>query len=155
MSAPAPPPYSPIVRAGDWLIVSGQIGLVDGELVRGGVQDEFRQAVTNMAALLEREGSSLADVRKTTVFLRHMRDYWLVNEVYAELFAAPFPARSAIAVVELPFVALVEIEAGPSSVRDTSDRPTTRTATGCWPAGPRRGLMAAWSERSSSSSSCC
>ena len=105
------PPYSPIVRAGDWLIVSGQVGIVDGELVTGGVQAEFSQAMANMAALLEAEGASLADVRKTTVFLRHMRDYSLVNEIYADVFAQPYPARSAVAVAELPFVALVEIEA--------------------------------------------
>jgi 2-iminobutanoate/2-iminopropanoate deaminase len=111
MSVAPRPPYSPIVRAGDWLIVSGQVGLVDGELAPGGVQAEFAQAVANMAALLEREGASLADVRKTTVFLRHMRDYPLVNEVYAEVFPEPYPARSAVAVSELPFVALVEIEA--------------------------------------------
>jgi len=111
MSAAPRPPYSPIVRAGDWLIVSGQIGLVDGEMVPGGVQAEFSQAVANLTALLEHEGSSLADVRKTTVFLRHMRDYPLVNEIYADVFAEPYPARSAVAVSELPFVALVEIEA--------------------------------------------
>jgi 2-iminobutanoate/2-iminopropanoate deaminase len=111
MSDAPRPPYSPIVRAGDWLIVSGQLGIVDGALVSGGVQQEFRQAVANMAALLEGEGSSIADVRKTTVFLRHMRDYGLVNEVYAEVFTTPYPARSAVAVVELPFVGLVEIEA--------------------------------------------
>src|SRR4051812_34552237 len=111
MSDAPRPPYSPIVRAGDWLIVSGQIGLVDGAMVPGGVQAEFAQAIANMAALLEAEGSSLAAVRKTTVFLRHMRDYSLVNEVYAEAFTPPYPARSAVAVSELPFVALVEIEA--------------------------------------------
>jgi 2-iminobutanoate/2-iminopropanoate deaminase len=105
------PPYTPIVRAGDWLIVSGQIGLDGGELVTGGVQPELRQAIANMTALLEREGSSLAAVRKTTVFLRHMRDYPLMNETYAELFAEPYPARSAFAVSELPFVALIEVEA--------------------------------------------
>jgi 2-iminobutanoate/2-iminopropanoate deaminase len=105
------PPYSPIVRAGDWLIVSGQIGMADGEMVPGGVEAEFTQAVANMRGLLEAEGSSLADVRKTTVFLRHMRDYPLVNDIYAGLFEAPYPARSAVAVAELPLVALVEIEA--------------------------------------------
>ncbi len=110
MSNPAPP-YSPVVVAGDWLIVSGQIGLFDGALVPGGVQDEMRQAITNLSELLRSHGSSLADVRKTTVFLRHMRDYSLMNEVYAEGFRPPYPARSAVAVSELPFVALVEIEA--------------------------------------------
>jgi len=108
---PTTPPYSPIVRAGDWLIVSGQIGIIDGALVSGGVEAEFRQAIANMRGLLEGEGSSLAAVRKTTVFLRHMRDYSIVNEAYAELFSEPYPARSAFAVSELPFVALVEIEA--------------------------------------------
>jgi len=108
---PTSPPYSPIVRAGDWLIVSGQIGILDGVLVSGGVEAEFRQAIANMRGLLEGEGSSLAAVRKTTVFLRHMRDYAIVNEAYAELFSEPYPARSAFAVSELPFVALVEIEA--------------------------------------------
>ena len=111
MNAPAPPPYSPIVRAGDWLIVSGQIGLVDGAMVPGGIQAELRQAIANMSRLLESQGSSLREVRKTTVFLRHMRDYSLMNEVYAEVFPEPYPARSAFAVSELPFVALVEIEA--------------------------------------------
>ena len=105
------PPYTPIVRAGDWLIVSGQIGLDAGELVSGGVQAELRQAIVNMSALLEAEGATLADVRKTTVFLRHMRDYPLMNETYAELFPEPYPARSAFAVSELPFVALIEVEA--------------------------------------------
>jgi 2-iminobutanoate/2-iminopropanoate deaminase len=105
------PPYSPIMRAGDWLIVSGQIGMAAGAIVSGGVEAEFRQAVANMAALLEGEGASLADVRKTTVFLRHMRDYSLMNAAYAELFSQPYPARSAFAVGELPLVALVEIEA--------------------------------------------
>ena len=111
MSTPAVPPYSPVVRAGDWLIISGQIGLVDGALAPGGIQAELRQAVANMSGLLQREGASLAAVRKTTVFLRHMRDYSLMNETYAELFPEPYPARSAFAVSELPFVALVEIEA--------------------------------------------
>ena len=75
------------------------------------MEAEFRQAVVNLEALLDREGASLAQVRKTTVFLRHMRDYSLMNEVYAEMFPEPYPARSAFAVSELPFVALVEIEA--------------------------------------------
>jgi len=110
MPSPAPP-YSPVVVAGDWLIVSGQIGLSGGAMVPGGIQDELRQAVANLAGHLASHGAKLADVRKTTVFLRHMRDYPLMNETYAELFPAPYPARTAVAVSELPFVALVEIEA--------------------------------------------
>lgn len=104
-------PYSPIVRAGDLLVVSGQVGLRDGEVVRGGVAEETRQALANVAALLAEHGASLADVVKTTVFLRHMRDFPIMNEVYAEAFGDHRPARSTVAVVELPAVALVEIEA--------------------------------------------
>ena len=64
-----------------------------------------------LAALLEEEGASLADVVKTTLFLRHMRDYALVNDTYTEAFGEHRPARSAVAVAELPVHALVEIEA--------------------------------------------
>jgi 2-iminobutanoate/2-iminopropanoate deaminase len=104
-------PYTPIVRAGEWLIVSGQVGLRDGALVPGGIQDELRQAIENLSALLESEGASLANVVKTTVFLRHMRDYGLMNDTYVAAFGDHRPARSAVAVVELPLHALVEIEA--------------------------------------------
>jgi 2-iminobutanoate/2-iminopropanoate deaminase len=104
-------PYSPIVRAGDFLISSGQVGMRDGALVPGGVVEETRQAIDNLRVLLEAEGSSLDDVVKTTVFLRHMRDFPLMNEVYAEMFGENRPARSTVAVVELPAVALFEIEA--------------------------------------------
>jgi 2-iminobutanoate/2-iminopropanoate deaminase len=110
MSTPVGP-YTPIVRAGDWLICSGQLGLVDGSLVSGGVQDELRQAIENLEVLLASEGATLADVVKTTLFLRHMRDYPLVNETYSGCFGESRPARSAVAVAELPLHALVEIEA--------------------------------------------
>lgn len=113
MSSPAKPvgPYTPIVRAGDWLVVSGQVGLVDGKLVPGGVVDELRQAIANLAGHLASEGASLADVVKTTVFLRHMSDYGQMNETYVEAFGDHRPARSAVAVAELPVGALIEVEA--------------------------------------------
>jgi 2-iminobutanoate/2-iminopropanoate deaminase len=104
-------PYTPIVRAGEWLVCSGQLGLKDGALVDGGVQAQARQAIANLAALLGSEGASLADVVKTTVFLAHISDFALVNEVYAEGFGGHRPARSAIAVAALPMGGLVEIEA--------------------------------------------
>ncbi len=105
-------PYTPIVRAGDWLVVSGQVGIVDGKLVGGGLDGELRQAIANLAALLAAEGATLADVTKTTVFLRHLGgDYPRMNELYMELFGAHRPARSAIGVAELPLGALVEVEA--------------------------------------------
>ena len=110
MSTPVGP-YTPIMRAGDWLVVSGQVGLKDGTLVSGGVTGQLRQAMANLRGLLEGEGASLADVAKTTVFLRHMSDYAAMNEVYIEAFGDHRPARSAIGVAELPINALVEIEA--------------------------------------------
>lgn len=104
-------PYTPIVRSGDWLICSGQVGIADGAIVPGGVQAELRQAMANMKGLLESEGGSMNDVLKTTVFLTSMDDYAAMNEVYIELFGDHRPARSAVAVAELPIGATVEIEA--------------------------------------------
>jgi 2-iminobutanoate/2-iminopropanoate deaminase len=102
--------YRPIVRAGGWLAVSGQVGIVDGTLVHGGFRAEAVQALTNMAALLDGEGSSLADVVKTTVYVRHMGDYGILNEVWTEFFGTEPPARAAVAVSELPLHALVEVD---------------------------------------------
>ena len=104
-------PYTPIVRAGEWLVCSGQLGLKDGAIVDGGVQAQARQAIANLAALLESEGAGLGDVVKTTVFLAHINDFAFVNEVYAEGFGGHRPARSAVAVAGLPMGGLVEIEA--------------------------------------------
>ena len=97
MSTPAGP-YSPVVRAGDWVVLSGQIGLRDGSLVDGGLRAQARQALANVRGLLEGEGASLSDVVKTTVFLVHMADYAALNEVYAECFGEYRPARSAVPV---------------------------------------------------------
>jgi 2-iminobutanoate/2-iminopropanoate deaminase len=104
-------PYSPVVRAGQWLICSGQLGLLDGALVEGGVAAQVTQAVSNMAALLAGEGSGLDDVVKTTVFLTDMADFGAMNDAYVAAFGDIRPARSAFAVVGLPLGALVEIEA--------------------------------------------
>ena len=104
-------PYSPVVQAGELLVVSGQCGVAGGEVVSGGIAAETRQAIQNIADLLAGHRATLADVVKTTVFLRHMRDFAAMNEVYAEMFGENRPARSTVAVVELPVVALVEIEA--------------------------------------------
>jgi 2-iminobutanoate/2-iminopropanoate deaminase len=113
MASPAKPvgPYTPIVRAGDWLVVSGQVGLADGKMVGGGVAGELRQALANVEAQLATQGAGLSDVVKTTVFLRHMSDYALMNETYIAAFGDHRPARSAIGVAELPVGALVEVEA--------------------------------------------
>ena len=109
----APPvgPYTPLVRAGDFLIASGQLGLGDAGLVDGGVAGQLRQAIANLAALLESAGASLSDVVKTMVFLVDMDDYAVMNDVYCDGFGDHRPARSAVAVAALPLGAVVEIEA--------------------------------------------
>jgi 2-iminobutanoate/2-iminopropanoate deaminase len=113
MSEPAKPvgPYTPVVRAGDWLVVSGQVGLVDGRIVSGGVAGEMSQAMRNLEAQLATQGARLDQVVKTTVFLRHMSDYSSMNEAYTAALGDHRPARSAIGVAELPLGALVEVEA--------------------------------------------
>jgi 2-iminobutanoate/2-iminopropanoate deaminase len=104
-------PYTPVVRAGDWLVVSGQVGIADGKLVNGGVREQLAQAMANLRGLLEGAGSSLDAVVKTTVFLKHMTDYAAMNETYIGAFGDHRPARSAVAVADLPLGALVEVEA--------------------------------------------
>jgi 2-iminobutanoate/2-iminopropanoate deaminase len=99
-----------VVRAGEWLVVSGQVGAVDGKLVEG-FDHQLRQALANLAGQLASEGAGLDDVVKTTVFLRHMTDYGRMNELYVEAFGDHRPARSAVGVAELPLGALVEVEA--------------------------------------------
>lgn len=100
-----------MVRAGEWVVVSGQLGLSDGTIVDGGISSQVEQAVANLSALLEGEGCSLTDVVKTTVFLRHIADYGAMNQAYVAAFGDHRPARSAVAVAALPLDALVEIEA--------------------------------------------
>jgi len=91
-------------------VISGQVGLLDGNLVDGGVVAETRQALANMKSLLEREGASLHDVVKTTVFIRHISDYAGMNDAYLECFGSHRPARATVAVAGLPVGAQVEIE---------------------------------------------
>jgi 2-iminobutanoate/2-iminopropanoate deaminase len=103
-------PYSPLYRAGDWCCVSGQIGITENGLVDG-FEAQLRQVLANLDALLERNGLRSDQIAKTTVFLVDMADYRVMNELYGAWFGAHRPARSALAVSELPFGALVEIEA--------------------------------------------
>ncbi len=111
-------PYSPIVRAGEWLVCSGQIGLRDAALVDGGVGAEAAQALANLRMLLEGQGASLADVVKTTVFLVDVADFAAVNEVYAAALGEHRPARSTVVVAALPLGAAVEIEAWARPARE-------------------------------------
>jgi len=108
--SPAVGPYTPIVEAGDWLIVSGQVGIKDGKLADG-LQAQLQQALDNMQDLLQQHGASLGDVAKTTVFLTDMDDYAAMNQTYIAAFGDHRPARSAVAVKALPIGALVEVEA--------------------------------------------
>ena len=106
-------PYSQAVDSGTGLVfVSGQLPIdpATGAFPQGGVKEQARQSLLNAGAILSSAGLSLADVVKTTVFLADMADFADMNEVYASFFAAPFPARSAVAVKTLPKGALVEIE---------------------------------------------
>ena len=112
-SAPASAgPYSSAVRAGDWLALAGQVGIdpATGKLAAGGVAEQTRQAMANVAAVLGDCGASLEDVAKTTVFLVDMGDFPVMNEVYADAFAGHRPARSTVAVAALPLGARVEVE---------------------------------------------
>lgn len=110
---PAAPvgPYTPAVRAGDWLVCSGQVPLRDGKLVQGGIDEATKQCVANVRALLESHGARLDQVVKTVVFLTDMGDYPAMNAAYMEAFGDHRPARSAVAVAGLPLGAPVEIEA--------------------------------------------
>ena len=105
-------PYSQAIKVGELVFVSGQLPIdpATGAFAEGGIKELTRQSLTNMKAILEEAGTSMANVVKTTVFLADMNDFAAMNEVYAEFFAAPFPARSAVAVKTLPKGALVEIE---------------------------------------------
>jgi 2-iminobutanoate/2-iminopropanoate deaminase len=100
-----------VVRAGPWLVVSGQVGARQGALVEGGVAAQAQQALANLQQLLDDNGATLDDVVKTTVFLVDIEDYATVNRVYAAAFGDHRPARSAVAVAGLPLGALVEVEA--------------------------------------------
>lgn len=104
-------PYTPVVRAGDFIFVSGQLGMADGALVDGGVAGQTAQSVKNLSERLAEEGATLADVVKTTCFLIDMDAFATFNAAYVEAFGNARPARSTIAVRELPAGGAVEIEA--------------------------------------------
>jgi 2-iminobutanoate/2-iminopropanoate deaminase len=104
-------PYSPVVRAGDWIIVSGQLGLKGGVLVKGGVKAQTAQAIENLRGHLATEGATLADVRKTMCFLADMDTFATFNEAYVAGFGDSRPARSTVGVAALPAGGAVEIEA--------------------------------------------
>lgn len=108
-------PYSQAVLCGQFLYASGQVALDPrtGEMVGSNVQEQAERAIQNIKAVLASAGAELAQVVKTTVFLTNMNDFQAMNQVYARHFEGPDripPARSTVAVAELPRKALVEIE---------------------------------------------
>ncbi|HSB86603.1 MAG TPA: Rid family hydrolase [Ilumatobacteraceae bacterium] len=104
-------PYTPAVRAGDWIIVSGQVGMHDEALVEGGVAAQTSKTIENLSAQLASMGAELTDVAKTLCFLTDMDTFATFNESYVAGFGDHRPARSTIGVAALPGGAAVEIEA--------------------------------------------
>ena len=105
-------PYSQAIQVVNLVYTSGQIPIdpATGVFVEGGIKEQTRQSLLNVKAILEEAGLTMSDVVKTTVFMDDMNEFADMNTVYAEFFAEPYPARSAVAVKTLPKGALVEIE---------------------------------------------
>ncbi|MCU1503222.1 MAG: YjgF/YER057c/UK114 family protein, partial [Ilumatobacteraceae bacterium] len=108
MSAPVGP-YTPVVRAGDWIIVSGQLGLRDGAIVAGGVAEQTAQAIANIGTHLAGMNAGLEHIVKTLCFLTDMDTFATFNEAYVAGFGHHRPARSTIGVAGLPAGGAVEI----------------------------------------------
>ena len=106
-------PYSQAIRVGDFVFTAGQLALdpATGKLVEGAIEEQIRQVLRNIAAVLEAAGSSLDKVVKTTVFLQDMGDFKAMNGVYGGFFSNEPPGRSTVEVANLPLGALVEIDA--------------------------------------------
>lgn len=106
-------PYSQAVQAGGSIYVSGQLPInpATGEFAGADIRAQARQSLENIKAILAAAGTDMAHVVKTTVLLQDMADFVAMNEVYAEYFSEPYPARAAFQVAKLPKDALVEIEA--------------------------------------------
>jgi 2-iminobutanoate/2-iminopropanoate deaminase len=104
-------PYSPVVRAGEWLVTAGQLGVDAEGNLREGIEAQTAQAMANIKALLEANHATMADIVKTTVFLVDIDDWPKMNDPYLDALGDHRPARSAFAVAALPRGAKVEIEA--------------------------------------------
>lgn len=105
-------PYSQAIEVNGFVYASGQIPIdpATGAFVPGGIKEQTQQSLKNASAILQQAGTDMAHVVKTTVYLADIADFAAMNEVYATFFQEPYPARSAVAVKDLPKDALVEIE---------------------------------------------
>ena len=105
-------PYSPAIRTGQLLFVSGQVPLdpATGQMIEGDITAQARRVLDNIGALLTAGGRSFADVVRTTIFLADMNDFAAVNDVYGQYFSEPYPARATVQVARLPKDARVEID---------------------------------------------
>ena len=105
-------PYSPAIRTGQLLFVSGQVPLdpATGQMIEGDITAQARRVLDNIGALLTSGGGSFADVVRTTIFLADMNDFAAVNDVYGQYFSEPYPARATVQVARLPKDARVEID---------------------------------------------
>ena len=105
-------PYSPAIRAGQLLFISGQVPIdpATGQMIEGDVTAQTRRVLDNVGALLVAADRSFADVVRTTIFLADMNDFASVNAIYAQYFSEPYPARATVQVARLPKDARVEID---------------------------------------------
>ena len=112
-AAPAIGPYSPALRVGNFLFLSGQIPLdpATGQLVDGDIRAQTTQVLQNLGELLKAGGADFSNVVRTTIFLADMNDFAVVNEIYATYFSPPYPARATVQVARLPKDVRVEIDA--------------------------------------------
>jgi len=111
--APKPAgPYSQAIRAGDFIFVAGQGGVdpATGKFVEGGIEEQTKQTLKNIEAILKAAGSSLDDVVKVSVFLKDVRDFHAMNKVFAEFFKEPPPARTTVGVEFVVPEMLIEID---------------------------------------------
>ena len=105
-------PYSQGIIMNNIIFASGQIGInPENGIIASTIEEQAKQALKNLKAVLEAGGASMQNVVKTTVFIKNMDDFAKVNEIYAEFFTEPYPARSCVEVARLPKDLLVEIEA--------------------------------------------
>ena len=112
-AAPAIGPYSPAVKVGNLLFLSGQIPLdpATGQIVDGDIRVQTARVLQNIGELLKAGGADFSSVVRTTIFLADLTDFTVVNEIYSTYFSAPYPARATVEVARLPRDVKVEIDA--------------------------------------------